>query len=89
MPVRSTCDTPCRASGSCGKRARCACAHATLAGPELRLAAFVGLPDGSEWIRDELTGSSSAPETLAAAIADRLRVAGAAELLARATAVAS
>ena len=64
-------------------------AHATLAGPELRLAAFVGLPDGSEWIRDELTGSSSAPETLAAAIADRLRVAGAAELLARATAVAS
>ena len=64
-------------------------AHATLAGPELRLAAFVGLPDGSEWIRDELTGSSSAPQTLAAAIADRLRVAGAAELLARATAVAS
>ncbi len=64
-------------------------AHATLAGPELRLAAFVGLPDGSEWIRDELTGSSSAPETLAAAIADRLRVAGAAELLARATAVSS
>ncbi len=63
-------------------------AHATMTGPELHLAAFVGLPDGSEWIRDEMTRSASDPEAVAAAVAERLLVAGAADLLARAKAIA-
>jgi uroporphyrinogen III methyltransferase/synthase len=54
----------------------------------LTLTSFVGLPDGSEWIRDELAGSPDEPEALAAAMADRLFSAGAAALLERATAVA-
>jgi hydroxymethylbilane synthase len=63
-------------------------AHATLSGGSLTLTSFVGLPDGSEWIRDELAGSPDEPEALAAAMADRLFSAGAAALLERATAVA-
>ncbi len=51
---------------------------------ELRLAAWIGLPDGSAWIADELLGDASAPEALAAALAQRLRAAGAADMLARA-----
>lgn len=64
-------------------------AHATLAGEELSLVAFVGLPDGSEWIRDELSGSAADPEALAATVAERLCICGADDLLARATAAAS
>jgi hydroxymethylbilane synthase len=43
--------------------------------------AFVGLPDGSHWIRDELRGDD---QTLGLHIAERLLAAGAAELLAAA-----
>lgn len=52
-------------------------------GSRLRLTAFVGAPDGSEWIRDELAGEADAPEALGAAVAARMLTAGAAELLAR------
>jgi hydroxymethylbilane synthase len=57
-------------------------ARATPAGTVLQ--AFAGLPDGSEWLLDELTGG----DELAARLAERLLAAGAADLLARAEALA-
>jgi hydroxymethylbilane synthase len=57
-------------------------AHATLDGSRLALAAFVGLPDGSAWIRDDLDGDAADPEALGGAVAERLLAAGAGELLA-------
>jgi hydroxymethylbilane synthase len=59
-------------------------AHAVTAGAELRLTVFVGLPDGSRWIRDELGGDPADPSGLGTAVGDRLRAAGAAQLLAEA-----
>ena len=53
-------------------------------GAALHLSAFVGLPDGSHWIRDELAGDSGDPSGLGAAVGARMRAAGAAELLAAA-----
>jgi hydroxymethylbilane synthase len=53
------------------------------ASSELRLTGWVGLPDGSEWIRDELVG---APGSVAAELAARMIAVGARELLARAAA---
>jgi hydroxymethylbilane synthase len=50
----------------------------------LRIGAFVGLPDGAEWIRDELEGDPDDPEAAGRELAKRLLGAGAAELLARA-----
>jgi hydroxymethylbilane synthase len=54
----------------------------------LRLTAFVGLPDGSHWIRDELDGDAADPAGLGRAVAQRLEAAGAPELLAEADRVA-
>ena len=59
-------------------------AHCVRAGAGLRLTVFVGLPDGSHWIRDELDGESADPSGLGEAVAERLRGAGAVELLAEA-----
>jgi hydroxymethylbilane synthase len=59
-------------------------AHCVTAGAGLRLTVFVGLPDGSRWIRDELDGDAADPSALGAAVGERLRAAGAAELLAEA-----
>lgn len=50
-------------------------------GRELHLRAWVGLPDGSAWVGDELSGTSDDPVGLAKAMATRLRSAGAHELL--------
>jgi hydroxymethylbilane synthase len=50
----------------------------------LRLTAFVGLPDGSHWIRDSVDGDPADPAALGLAVADRLQAAGARELLAEA-----
>jgi hydroxymethylbilane synthase len=47
----------------------------------LRVSAFVGLPDGSHWIRDELDGDLDEPGALGTAVAERLEAAGARELL--------
>ena len=47
----------------------------------LRLSAFVGLPDGSHWIRDELDGDGAEPAALGRAVAERLEAAGARDLL--------
>jgi hydroxymethylbilane synthase len=59
-------------------------AHCVTAGAGLRLMVFVGLPDGSRWIRDELEGDVREPSSLGAAVGKRMRDAGAAELLAEA-----
>jgi hydroxymethylbilane synthase len=59
-------------------------AHAELADDVLRLTAFVGLPDGSYWIRDELDGDPDDPVELGHVVADRLEAAGAREVLAEA-----
>jgi hydroxymethylbilane synthase len=57
-------------------------AHARWVGDGgLELTAWVGLPDGSEWIADRLRGDAA---DLGAAVATRMLAVGAAELLARA-----
>ena len=60
--------------------------HATTTGggAAIRVDAFVGLPDGSEWIRDRLEGSSEEPTLLGAELAQRLLATGAREILDRA-----
>ncbi len=59
--------------------------HAELAsGGRMRARGFCGLPDGSEWIRDELEQDASEPEALGRELAERMIGAGARELLERA-----
>jgi len=60
--------------------------HATTAdgGTTISAEAFVGLPDGSEWIRDRLEGSSEEPTLLGAELARHLVATGAREILERA-----
>jgi hydroxymethylbilane synthase len=58
--------------------------HAKVDGERLRIGAFIGLPDGGEWIRDELTADASDPEAAGTELAHRLLGAGAADLLFRA-----
>jgi hydroxymethylbilane synthase len=58
--------------------------HARVDGERLRIGAFIGLPDGGEWIRDELDADASDPEAAGTDLAKRLLGAGAADLLARA-----
>ncbi|HLY49327.1 MAG TPA: hydroxymethylbilane synthase [Solirubrobacteraceae bacterium] len=65
----ASCHTPV------GAYARC------VGNTELELTAWVGLPDGSEWIADRLRGTAS---DLGTAVAARMLAVGAAELLARA-----
>lgn len=57
--------------------------HARVAGNRIAIDAFVGLPDGSEWIRDRVEGAAARPEELGRELAERLLSAGAGELLAR------
>jgi hydroxymethylbilane synthase len=63
--------------------------RARLADGELRLSAFVGLPDGSAWVRDSLDGDPADPGALGAAVAQRLLAAGAGKLLAAAEGAAA
>ena len=65
----ASCDTPV------GAHAR------ALSAAALELTGWVGLPDGSEWISDRLSGE---PVGLGAAVAQRMLAVGAGELLARA-----
>ncbi len=65
-------------------------AHARRDGSDgLLLAAWVGLPDGSAWVRDELTGALEQPQSVGRRVAERMRAAGAGELLARAEEIAT
>jgi hydroxymethylbilane synthase len=50
---------------------------------------FVGLPDGSEWLRDRVEGDAEEPAATGALLAERLLAAGARELLDRAEEMAS
>ncbi|MCW2978533.1 MAG: porphobilinogen deaminase [Solirubrobacterales bacterium] len=61
--------------------------HARVDGERLRIGAFIGLPDGGEWIRDELDADASDPEAAGTELAKRLLGAGAADLLVRAAAL--
>ncbi len=48
---------------------------------------FVGLPDGSEWIRDRLEGDLAQPGAVGRELARRMVAAGARELMDRAAAL--
>jgi len=50
--------------------------------------AFVGLPDGSEWLRDRVEGDAAEPTAAGVQLAERLVGAGARDLLERAEAMA-
>lgn len=58
--------------------------RAEVAAGRIRASAYCGLPDGSEWIRDELEADASYPEELGRKLAERLRLAGAHDILERA-----
>jgi hydroxymethylbilane synthase len=58
--------------------------HARVDGESLAMAAFVGLPDGSDWLRDRVELDAGDPLAAGTALAGRLMSAGATELLARA-----
>jgi hydroxymethylbilane synthase len=49
----------------------------------MQMRAFVGFPDGSEWLRDEIEGDSAEPTLLGAELAQRLLSTGAREILER------
>jgi hydroxymethylbilane synthase len=51
---------------------------------QMRIEAFVGLPDGSEWLRDQVEGDAAEPTLLGAELAKRLLDTGAREILDRA-----
>jgi hydroxymethylbilane synthase len=55
--------------------------HASIDGNGLRLLAYVGAPDGRDWIRDEVTGDRAEAEALGRSLAERMLAAGARELL--------
>lgn len=69
--LEATCATPI------GVRAR-------VAEDGLAIDAFVGLPDGSEWIRDRVEAEEEEPAAVGAALAERLVAAGARDVLDRA-----
>jgi hydroxymethylbilane synthase len=59
-------------------------AHAVPAGCGcLNLRAWVGLPDGSAWVSDELLGGFYDPEALGRRVAERMKAAGVEEMLRR------
>ncbi len=51
---------------------------------EVEVEAFVGMPDGSEWIRDRVSGAASRPAVLGELLVRRLLEAGARDILERA-----
>ncbi len=55
--------------------------HARIDGDRITVDGFVGLEDGSEWIRDAVEGSSAQPEAVGRELARRMIAAGAGDLL--------
>jgi hydroxymethylbilane synthase len=53
-------------------------------GGRIHMRAFCGLPDGSEWLRDELVDDDGDPEAVGRALAERMMSSGAGEILERA-----
>jgi hydroxymethylbilane synthase len=62
-------------------------AHAVVDRDTIVLHAFVGLPDGSQWITDRLEARADDPAAAGRELAQRMLAAGAGELLHRATAL--
>jgi hydroxymethylbilane synthase len=62
--------------------------HASLENGRLAVEAFVGLPDGSEWVRDRVELEVEQPAAAGALLAERLMAAGARDILERAARVA-
>lgn len=62
--------------------------HTQPAHAGLRIDAYVGLPDGSEWIRDRVESTEGDPAALGQALAERMIAAGAGEILRRSEAAA-
>jgi hydroxymethylbilane synthase len=60
--------------------------HARLDGETLTIEAFVGLPDGSGWLRDRIEADAADPGAAGTLLAERLLAAGARDLLDRAEA---
>jgi len=58
--------------------------HAQVKGNGISVEAFVGLPDGGEWVRDRIEGSAEEPALAGAELVQRLLGAGAREILDRA-----
>jgi hydroxymethylbilane synthase len=58
--------------------------HARVAGDRIAIDGFVGLPDGSDWIRDRVELEAEQPAAVGALLAERLLGAGAREILERA-----
>jgi hydroxymethylbilane synthase len=58
--------------------------HAVIDDERIEIEAFVGLPDGSEWIRDRVEGKAESPSEAGALLAERLLSAGARDILDRA-----
>jgi len=56
-------------------------AYAVVSGQELRLEALVASPDGSQIVRDSLSGFANDPEELGQSLATKLRASGAESLL--------
>jgi hydroxymethylbilane synthase len=69
--LEASCDTPVGV---------CARAEAD----ELVVRGYAGLPDGSRWVRDRVTGDPEQPAALGEALAERMLAAGAREILAEA-----
>ena len=61
---------------------------ARVEGKRLEIDAFVGLPDGSEWLRDRIEADAGEPAVAGVLLAERLLGAGARDLLDRAEAMA-
>jgi hydroxymethylbilane synthase len=62
--------------------------HAVVEGERIAIESFVGLPDGSEWLRDRVDGEADEPAAAGAVLAERLLSAGARDILDRAEAMA-
>ncbi len=62
--------------------------HARIVGEAIEIEAFVGLPDGSEWIRDRVKGKAGEPAAAGALLAERQLGAGARDILNRAEGLA-
>jgi hydroxymethylbilane synthase len=63
--------------------------HADVVDAGMRVRGFAGLPDGSEWLIDEVVVDASDPVAAGRVLADRMLAAGAGELLRRATEAAA
>ncbi len=61
---------------------------ARVEGQSLKLTGYAGLPDGSEWVRDEITRELSDPAAAGVELAKRMAAAGATEILEKAEALA-